>query len=610
VKLFATLLAGLILAGAAAPLRAAEASPAGVKGDVYYLGVVLNQAEAMGAWQQVGAEGAWKATIAGTILRGKLYSAERNGGLYMTDLESGKWQPIGKAEFAETKFLVSAGPSLYTIETSGTLYRVNPDDGSWQQVGGGGKWIQTIAATPLGGRIFTIESGGGLHVVDPHNGEWRQIGQPEFGNTHILFASRSSLYTIENDGSLYEVSPTDGAKAPIGEPGAWKKAFNGTVLNEQLYTVERDGRLYCTDPRTGQRRGVGAAEFGATRFMFPSGETIYTIETSGNLYGVKARPGLAIDEWDWCADEIERLWQTQGVGLSHGFHPRKIVGNAATKDAIMIGFKWLEQVAGPDDLVVVYFGAHGHTDPRTGWSSGTADAMPLKAPELKGALAQVHSRVLMFLETCESGGFATAHPEGDPPVPPNVTVLCACSATEAAGNPLDLAVAEALYGRADFNHDDVVDLDELIRYVELRYKERWPEGGEGSNTPVIVRAPSMRGRLALTRPSKVLSAVVVRDGFYSALDEGPQGNRIKIHVLGQSSRPQDGYFVANSATRSQMCLETDGPPLLVDRDGAWAPARHVKTVGTDITAVLLGKQPTETAVKANEVRYPFVGTPR
>jgi len=609
-KNFATLLPVLFLAGASASLRAAEAPPAGVKGDVYYLGVVLNQAEAMGAWEQVGEEGGWKATIAGTILRGKLYSAERNGGLYMTDLDSGKWQAIGKAEFAETKFMVSAGPSLYTIETSGTLYRVNPDDGTWQQVGGGGKWKQTIAATSLGGRIFTIESGGGLYVVNPQNGDWRQIGQPEFGNTRLLFASRSSLYTIENDGSLYEVSPTDGTWAPVGERGAWKKAFNGTVINEQLYTVERDGRLYCTDPRTGQRRGVGAAEFGATRFMFPSGEKIYTIETSGNLYRVKARPGLAIDEWDWCVDEIERLWQTQGVGLSHAFHSRKIVGNAATKAAIMNGFKSLAQEAGPDDLVVVYFGAHGNTNPRTGWSSGSADDMPIKAPELKNALAQVRSRVLMFIETCESGGFATAHPEGDPPVPPNVTVLCACSATEAASNPLDVAVAEALYGRADFNHDGTVDLDELIKYVELRYKERWPEGGEGSNTPVIVRAPSMRGRLALTHPSQVLSAVVVRDGFYSALDEGPEGNRIKIHVLGQSSRPQDGYFVANSATRNQMCLETDGPPLLVERDGAWLPARHLKTVGNTVTAVLLGKRPTEVTVKANQVRYPFVGSPR
>ena len=579
-----------------------------MKGEVYYLGVALNQAEAMGSWEKVGEEGGWKATIAGTILGGKLYTAESNGALYVTDPESGKWQQIGKADFAETKFMISAGTSLYSIEASGILYRVNPNDGTWQQVGNGGKWKQTLTATSLGGRIFTIEDGGGLHVVNPLNGEWRQIGHLEFGNTHILFASRSSLYTIENDGSLFEVSPTDGAKTPIGEAGAWNKAFNGTVINEQLYTVERDSRLYCTDPRTGQRRGVGAADFGATRFMFPSGETIYTIETGGNLYRVKTRPGLTIDEWDWCAYEIERLWQSQGVGLSHGFHSRKIIGKAATKAAIMKGFKSLEQQAGPDDLVVIYFTAHGNANPQTGWSSGSADDLPIKAPELKNALAQIHSRVLMFLETCDSGGFATAHPEGDPPVPPNVTVLCACSATESAANPLDIAVAEALYGRADFNHDSTVDLDELIKYVKLRYKERWPEGGEDSNTPVIVRAPNMRGPIALTRPSKVLSAVVVRDGFYSALDEGPQGNRIKIHVLGQSSRPKDGFFVANYATRDQMCLETDGPPLLVERDGAWLPARQVKAAGKSITAVLLGKRPVEVIVNGNQVHYPFVGS--
>jgi hypothetical protein len=580
-----------------------------VKGDVYYLGVVLNQAEAMGAWEQVGPKSAWKGTIAGAILGGRLYSAEKNGGLYVTDLKSGKWQAIGKPEFANTKFMVSVGPNLFTIETSGTLYRVNPNDGTWQQMGGSGDWKQTVAATSLGERIFTIESGGGLYAVNPQNGGWRQLGKSEFGNTRLLFASRSSLYTIENDGSLYEVSPTDGTWGRIGEAGAWKKAFNGTVINEQLYTVERDGRLYCTDPRTGQRRGVGAADFDATRFLFPSEETIYTIEASGNLYRVKSQTGRAIDEWDWCVDEVERLWQNQGVGLSHGFHPREIVGKAATKAAIMNGFQWLGQTAGPDDLVVVYYGSHGQTDSRTGWSSGSADGLPVKAPELKNALAQVRSPVLMFIETCESGGFAVPHPEGDPAVPSNVSVLCACSATQTASNPLDLALAEALYGRADFNHDGIVDLDELIKYVALRYKERWPQGGEGSNTPVIVRAPSMLGPLALTHPSKFLSAVVVRDGFYSALNEGPDGNRIKIHVLGQSNKPKDGYFVANFATRDQMCLETDGLPLLVERDGAWLPARQVKSTGNSITAVLLGKRPTEITVKANQVRYPFVGPP-
>jgi hypothetical protein len=569
----------------------------------------LNQHEARGSWEQVGEKAGWKATIAGTVLDGKLFTVESSGALYVTELDSGKWRPIGKREFGETKYMVSNGPSLYTIETNGTLYRVNPGDGTWQQVGAGGKWKSTIAATSLGENIYTIEASGGLNAVNPRNGRWRLVGDPVFANTHLLFASRDSLYTLEKDGSLFEVHPVDGTKTPLGQPAAWKNVINGTVLNDRLYTVGKGGFLNCTDPRTAQRQRVGAAEFGATQFIVPSGDKLYTIEESGNLYRVKVEPSVAIDEWDWCVDEVERLWETQGAGLSQGFHAQKIMGNGATKAAILQGLKSVAQQAGADDLVVMYFGSHGHTDPRKGWSSGTADTKPFTAPEFKNALAQIHSRVLLFLETCESGGFASAHPDGDPPVPQNVTVLCACSPTETASNPLDMALAEALYGRADFNHDGIVDLDELIRYVRQRYKERWPEGGEGSNTPVIVRAPTMRDRLALTHPSNAVCAVAARGGFYSALDEGPEGNRIKLHVLGVSSRPKDGYFVTNSAPRDQVCLEADGPPLLVEHEGDWRPARQLKAAGNTITAVLLGKKPVEVTVPASKVRYPFVGKP-
>jgi hypothetical protein len=48
--------------------------------------------------------------------------------------------------------------------------------------------------------------------------------------------------------------------------------------------------------------------------------------------------------------------------------------------------------------------------------------------------------------------FAAAH-EGDPVVPANVTVRCACKVNEVTDNPLDIAIGEALYGRADFNND-------------------------------------------------------------------------------------------------------------------------------------------------------------
>ena len=590
---------------ALSPLAAAAA---GVKGNVIYLGIVLNQEGNAGGWERVGDSSEWDGTIAGTILGGKLFTVEKSGALYRTDLASGQWVAIGKSEFSETKFMVSVGADLYTIENSGTLYRVNPADGSWQSVGKGGKWKKTIAATALNQRIYTIESGGQLHGVNPQTGNWRQIGKPEFGETRLLFAARSSLYTIENDGSLYEVSPTDGTWAQIGAGGAWKNVIAGTVINDRLYTVEKDDRLYSTDPRTGERHPVGN-QYGASRFMFASGEHAYTLEESG-LYRIKVRAGLKLSEWDWCVDEYERVWKEQGAGLSRGLQGRKITGEAATKPAIVEGLKWLQQSAGPDDLVVLYVGGHGATDPQTGWGMATADNDVITGAEIKNALARVRSPVLVFVDTCGSGGFVFPHPKGDPPVPPHVTAFCGCAPHETTGNALDVAILEGLYGRADFNRDDLVDLDELTQYYERRYKERWPEGGEGSNTPTFARGAKVPGSLTLTHVAKTLSAAVIRNQFYSVLNLGMEGDRFKIHTLGYSNRPADGYFVADKATRDQICLETEGPPLLVEQDDEWLPARQIATNGKNITVRLLGKNSREVTVKPNQIRYPFVGRPR
>ena len=86
-------------------------------------------------------------------------------------------------------------------------------------------------------------------------------------------------------------------------------------------------------------------------------------------------------------------------------------------------------------------------------------------------------------------------PPDDPNVPPKITVLCACHARETRDNPLNIAVAEALYGRADYNHDGVIDAEELIRYTRARYKEMWPNPtAAGSNTPVIVESKSLSKR--------------------------------------------------------------------------------------------------------------------
>ena len=158
-----------------------------------------------GSWSRVGEAGAWKDTIAATTHGGALYTVESSGKLYRTDLGSGSWQGIGKAEFGKTRFLVSVGDALYTIESSGSLYAVDPASGVWKRVGKQGAWLGTIAAVGLGDSLYTVESSGKLYRTDVRLGTWAGLGKADFAKTRHLLATRSGLYSIESSGSLYHI---------------------------------------------------------------------------------------------------------------------------------------------------------------------------------------------------------------------------------------------------------------------------------------------------------------------------------------------------------------------------------------------------------------------
>jgi hypothetical protein len=271
----------------------------------------------------------------------------------------------------------------------------------------------------------------------------------------------------------------------------------------------------------------------------------------------------------------------------------------------MDGLAWLRDKAGKKDLVVIYVGCHGFTDPKEGWGAGTADGKILWGHEVKPELAKLPCPVLFVIETCTSGGFAKAH-ANDPALPDNVTALCACQAKQETDNQLDIAVAEALYGRADFNHDGVVDVDELIRYVGKRYDEYAPGQKKADRmTPVLVKAKDMPGSMPLTTPSPDLAAVAHDGGYWSALVEKQDGDKYRVHFLGWSSKPGP-YFLTAVVGRDQICLPADGAPLLVEQNGTWYAARLLGKEGTKFKVHYLGYNEDEVVAK-ERVKYPFVG---
>jgi hypothetical protein len=542
------------------------------------------------------------------VLNGKLYTVETNGALWVTDLGSGGWTQVGKAEFADTRVMFAAGGNLYTIEVDGNLFRVNPNNGTWAALGPAGAWKGARAGAVLGGLLYTADADGALRSTNLDTGARKEIGKREFAATRLMVAAIDKLYTVETDGSLFRVNPSDGTWSRVGPAGAWRSIRAGAVVAGRLYTAETDGTLQETDLNTGVRTQLGGPDFGNTAFMAAVGNDLYTIETDGSLFRVVAGSGHGINDFNWCPEEIEKVFREQGKSFYRNFRVRQILGKQATHLGAMNGLLWLRQSVTKDDLVVIYVGCHGFTDPNQGWGVTTADHKTLWGREIKVELAKLPCSVLIFIETCTSGGFAQAH-KSDPPVPANVTALCACSGKQSVDNQLDLAVAEALYGRADFNHDGVVELDELIRYTRERYKEWWPNPtkDDGHDTPVIVQAKSMPGALPLTRVSPALAAVVDRGELWSALLEERSGDNYQVHLLGWSSTPGP-YFRTNSVTRDCICLPTEGPPLLVLQNGVWYPARILGKEATRFKVHYLGYKEDE-VVTADRIKYPFAGRP-
>lgn len=232
----------------------------------------------------------WGNTIALTTLGGSLYTIEKSGALYRTDLNTGKWVPLGKAEFANTRFLFADSQNLYTIETDGSLYRINPGTGVWNRVGQGGVWKDTITLVTLNDSLYSIERSGALYRTNLATGQWVPLGKAEFAATKLIFADGQNLFTIETNGSLYRVNPANGTWTQIGSAGAWKDTIVGTTMSGRIYSVERSGGLYETNPATGVWKQIGKAEFGNAQFLFAADGSLYTLE-AGGLYRINPSNG-------------------------------------------------------------------------------------------------------------------------------------------------------------------------------------------------------------------------------------------------------------------------------------------------------------------------------
>lgn len=237
-----------------------------------------------GTATNIGPEGAWTNVISATILNDKMYTVEKNGAIYETDLVSTFRTQIGKREFEKGKFIFAANNMLYVIDYEGTMFKVNATTGVKEQLGIKGTWSQMYAYTVCKDLFYSVNSLGALTATDLKTNTTREMGNT-YVNVTNMFATGDKIYLLEQSGKLHEMSSVNGAQKMISPNNTWTGILCGTGYKSGVYMIDKMGNLYSL--ATGSKNKMGKAEFSLARFLLGANGNLYFIESTGSLYEIK-----------------------------------------------------------------------------------------------------------------------------------------------------------------------------------------------------------------------------------------------------------------------------------------------------------------------------------
>jgi len=188
----------------------------------------------------------------------------------------------------------------------------------------------------------------------------------------------------------------------------------------------------------------------------------------------------------------------------------KVITNKnATRKEIVAGLNWLSTVMTPRDVAVVSFSGHGANERNTQYlipvdcnvNSLATSCIPGEL--FKNALGDLPGKVICILDACHSGGVAENNKRRNLlsdlvrdliTDDYGVIVLCSSLGSEVSLEGSNVkqgfftaALVEGLKGKADFNGDGVVHLNELEGYAARRVKEMT----RGMQNPIFAKPPNV-----------------------------------------------------------------------------------------------------------------------
>jgi Caspase domain len=318
------------------------------------------------------------------------------------------------------------------------------------------------------------------------------------------------------------------------------------------------------------------------------------------------------EHWNQYGEEFARVFIDHAKPLFNVVQAKTVLGREARYSEIVKAVRWLHSKARKGDLVAFYITAHGGTERKQGWGVDVMDGKTIWGRELKEQAAQLPCSVLFVIDSCQSGGFAREFGD-DIPLPPNCAAICSSRFRQSTTNVLNIALNEALWGIADTDTDNVVELDELIRYIEHRARKIAPPGESlhESEMPVIVVGDGFAPDQKLTQVSGKLSAILHQGQWYLGRVNGEEDGKVNVHIMGCNDNPDYGFFVLNQAPKARVFpLDDDAPrPVLVKNvdDDETRPALWIGKgeKGQAIIRYVPGKRAEDEPVERSRIRLAF-----
>jgi hypothetical protein len=239
----------------------------------------------MSSLTQESDKGSFANTLIGVGMGKTIYTVERSGKLYASNMKSGNWRELGSGY--NTQFLIAdssdSDGSLYAIEKDGTLYRVDPKTGDFEQIGGDGFFKGCTAADAVSGWLYCVANGH-LFSVDLDAGDINDLGGSYASKA--MWCWQDSIYTLERDGSMYKIDGEDGSYERVGDAAAYADTIAATIHNGMFYAIENDGALGATDIDEHSYEEIDDTDFSSIRQIFSANGNLYGISKDGTLYSI------------------------------------------------------------------------------------------------------------------------------------------------------------------------------------------------------------------------------------------------------------------------------------------------------------------------------------